>query len=174
MRKTKDIIKTDYFDVLLTLQPYGWTDFYFLVDNRNFEYSISHVFSNPFSEIMEALEILIKEEKETFFILYGEPGGCMFEIKTIPSQQHKVIVSLYDFIESCGFEINFNLMMQFEIKMKQLILIFYLQIKKNFLLLNDKEYSSDRNGHDLIQNFPNFEKIVVDYLKKKQMIPSEE
>lgn len=168
MRSNQTFIQTDDFDILLILEPHGWSDFYLFVEDKKFNSSITHVFTDPYSDVMDSLLDLIKEKNETQFIWYGEPGGCKFEIKTIQNQQHKAIISVYDFDETCGFELNFKLVMQFEVKIKHFILIFYLQLKKNVLLLNDKHFAKIRSANGLLQNFFTFEKAVIDFLQKKK------
>ncbi|MCF2217958.1 hypothetical protein H9Q08_01405 [Chryseobacterium sp. PS-8] len=170
MRNNQKIIQSDELDMLLILLPSGWSEFLLYIHGRSFNYVITHVFNNPYSEIMYAVLDLIQDKWETEFIWYNEPGGCKFEIKRIKDKQHKAIISVYDFEESYGGQLNFKLEIQFEIKIKQFVLLCYLQLKKTYLLLNDKEFSDKRSGAFLVQNFHDFERKVEDFLKKKQMI----
>lgn len=162
--------QTDEFDILLILRSHGWSDFFLIVNHECFEYSISHVFSHPFVDIMKVVTDLINHQNETSFIWYGEPGGIKFEIQRIMTKQHKMVVSVYDFVEAYGYEPKYNTLIEFEIEIKQFVIIFYTQLKKTFMLLNDRQYAHNRDGHDLL-NFHTFERSVIEFLKKEYPTP---
>ena len=159
------MIQTDEFDVLLMIRPHGWSDFFLLVNYERFEYSISHVFSSPFFDIINVLSDLIKQQKETSFIWYGEPGGVKFELQRIISEQNKIVVSVHEFRESHGYEPKYDSVIEFEIKIKQLVTVLYCQLKKNFMLLNDRQFANNRDGYDL-KDFHNFEKSIIEFLNR--------
>jgi hypothetical protein len=159
------MIQTDDFDVLLSLKKHGWTEFVLFVNHERFDYSISHIFSHPFFDIINVITDLIDQRNETTFILYGEPGGLKIELKRIMSEKHKMTVSLYDFTQSYGSVPNYNLVTEFEIKIKQFVTVFYFQLKKNVLLLNDQEFAHNRD-RDGLQNFHKLERSLLEFLKK--------
>ncbi|MFY7845641.1 hypothetical protein [Chryseobacterium gambrini] len=59
MRNNQKIIQSDELDMLLILLPSGWSEFLLYIDGRSFNYVITHVFNNPYSEIMYAVLDLI-------------------------------------------------------------------------------------------------------------------
>lgn len=81
------------------------------------------------------------------------------------TQQNKVIVSINEFTELFYEEPKqFNLIISFEIKLKQLIAIFYFQLQKTHLLLQDKEFSESRTTNFPFQEFHKFEKLAKLFL----------
>ncbi|MFP3592502.1 hypothetical protein [Chryseobacterium sp. SIMBA_038] len=159
-------IQTDNFDILLNLRSYGWSDFYLFVNEKSFEFTISHVFTDPCFDLINTLSDLIIGNSETSFVLQGEPDGVFFEIKKILTQQHKIIISIYNFDGFYNSDSKFNLIIEVEVKTKQFITILYLQLKKIFMLLHDKKFADQREGEWLLQNFHSFEKEIISFLKK--------
>lgn len=157
--------QTDNIDILLTLNPHGWSSCFLFVRDKTFEFAITHIFSDPYADLIQALSNLVNGQKETSFYFYDEPGGQRFEIKRIMTQQNKVIVSINEFTELFYEEPKqFNLIISFEIKLKQLIAIFYFQLQKTHLLLQDKEFSESRTTNFPFQEFHKFEKLAKLFL----------
>ncbi|MET3536448.1 hypothetical protein [Chryseobacterium limigenitum] len=159
-------IQTDNFDILLNLRSYGWSDFYLFVNEKSFEFTISHVFTDPCFDLIKALSDLIHGNPETCFVLQGEPDGVFFDIKKMVTQQHKIMISIHDFDGFYNSDSKLNSIIKMEVKTKQFICILYLQLKKIFMLLHDKKFAEQREGGSLLQNFYSFEKEVISFLKK--------
>ena len=157
--------QTDNIDILLTLNPHGWSSCFLFVRDKTFEFVITHVFSDPYSDLIQALSNLISGQKDTTFYWYGEPGGHRFEIKKLMTQQDKVIVSINEFSELIYEEPKeYELTVTFEIKWRQLIAIFYLQLQKTHFLLRDKQFSENRAKNFPFQEFHKFEKLAKPFL----------
>ncbi|WP_338792576.1 hypothetical protein [Bernardetia sp. MNP-M8] len=165
MTNYNKIEQTDNIDILLTLNSHGWSSCFLFIRNKTFEFTITHVFSEPYLDLIQALSNLINGQKDITFYWYGEPGGCRFEINKIMTQQDKVIVSINEFGESFYEEPKkYDLMVTFEIKVKQLISIFYFQLQKTHFLLQDKQFSENRQKDFPFQEFHKFEKTVKQFL----------
>jgi hypothetical protein len=157
--------QTDDIDILLTLHPHGWSSCFLFVRDKTFEFSITHVFSDPYSDLIQALSNLINGQKDVTFYFFGEPGGQRFEIKKLMTEQHKVLVSINEFSESFDEEPKkYDSTITFEIKLRQLIAIFYLQLQKTYLLLRDKQFSENRANDFPFQEFHKFEKLAKPFL----------
>lgn len=157
--------QTDDIDVLLTLNSHGWSSCFLFIKYKTFEFTITHVFNDPYSDLIQALTNLINGQNEETFYFYGEPGGNRFEVKKIMTQQNKVIVSIYEFLELFYEEQkDYDLTIAFEIKLKQLIAIFYLQLQKTHILLKDKQYSKNRANDFPFHEFNKFEKLAKSFL----------
>lgn len=59
---------------------------------------------------------------------------------------------------------QYSLMITFDIKLKQLITILYLQLKKTHFLLRDKQFSENRSHDFPFQEFHKFEKTAKQFL----------
>ncbi|TAE69513.1 MAG: hypothetical protein EAZ85_12915 [Bacteroidetes bacterium] len=157
--------QNDDIDILLTLNPNGWSSCFLFVRNKVFDFAITHVFSDPYLDLIQALANLIRGEKDTTFYWYCEQGGYKFEIKKLMTQQDTVIVSINEFSELFYSEPKeYELIVTFEIKLKQLITIFYLQLQKTYFLLRDKQFSENRAKNFPFQEFHKFEKLVKPFL----------
>lgn len=153
--------KTDDIDLMLILNPHGWTTCFISIKNEIFELEISQVFGDPFYDLMESLMNIIDNEKETEFNWYGEPGGNRITISKLMTQQNKANILIEEFEESFGKEVkNYEPKMSFEIKIKHLLILFYNQLKKIEMLMKDTEYAVKRKN-----NFPNkqFHKFEIKY-----------
>lgn len=132
---------------------------------RKYEFIISHVFGDPYIDFMDALTKLIKGNNNSTFYWYREPGGEKFEIKRLFEGRDKVCVSITGFNESYEFEIKeYKKIVEFEIKLKNLLTVAYFQLKKTFLLLKDKDYAKDRQKDFPFEDFIKFEQIVKEFL----------
>ncbi|MCE3228581.1 MAG: hypothetical protein K0S32_3132 [Bacteroidetes bacterium] len=162
---------TNDIDILLTLNPHGWSTCYIVKDGKCFELTISHVFGDPYSDLINALTALINNGNEVSFFWYGEPGGEKIEIKRVKDNNHMVNVLVNGFYESYGDLIkDFELTVEFQIKLRQLITLFYLQLRKTFLLLKDKEYSKNRQEDFPFDVYLKFEALVTIYLQSKERL----
>lgn len=159
------IHQTDNIDFLLTLEPGGWSTCVLLVKGLPMVFETTHTFGDPYYDLMQALSGLIRGENEVFFFWYGEPIGVRFLIKRNLTQQHKVIVSIQEFDGAPGEEPKwFDLKIAFEIKLKQLVTIFYFELLKTKCLLKDTQFASSRSLEFPAQAFYQFENLVKPYL----------
>lgn len=165
MTDSNKMKKADDIDILLTLNGHGWSSCFLYAKGKTFEFTITHVFNDPYSDLIQALSNLINGEKEVTFYFYGEPGGQRFDVNKIMTQQDIVKVSIKEFAE-LFYEKNkkYNLTITFEIKLKQLITILYLQLQKTHFLLRDKYFSENRAKDFPFLEFYNFEKLAKPFL----------
>ncbi|MDH4473665.1 MAG: hypothetical protein QE487_13730 [Fluviicola sp.] len=153
-------------DLLLTLNPNGWSTFFLFVKDKTINFSITHVFGDPYSDLIQALSSLIKGEKKVSFYWYAEPGGHRIELQKIMTSQHKVIFSISEFQESFSDEPKeFELKIEFELKLKQLTTLFYLQLHKTYVLLRDSEFAKNRMNDFPFREFHQFEKLASYFLQ---------
>lgn len=160
------ILRTDVFDVLLTPVPYGWSDLHLHIAEKHFHYFITHIFNDPYADLIQSLLDLAAGKNESEFTWHEEPGGCTFRTNKVQDQHHKIKVSLYEFNELCGCIPDYRLACCFEIRTKQWIIIFYLQLKKIFLLFQDKHFAQPRGGEEFLRTFHSFEMAVLKYINK--------
>lgn len=158
--------KTDDIDLLLILNPHGWITFILYIKSKSHEFAVTQVFGNPYIDLIQALQNVINGQNSTEFYWFAEPGGIKFEINRIVNQQNKVNITISEFNESYGKEIkDYEIVVEFEIKIKQLIIIFYNQLKKTEMLLKDSEFLSNRDDFPF-HEFKSFEKKNIEYLSK--------
>ncbi|SIS38174.1 hypothetical protein SAMN05421768_10670 [Chryseobacterium joostei] len=162
MIDTLKMEQTDDIDILLTLNPHGWSTCFLVDKGKAYEFTITHVFSDPYFDLIQVLTSLINGQKFATLFWYGEPGGHRFEFTT----QHDIIlVSVDEFGETFDEEPKLcQLMFLFEIKLKQLITIFYLQLQKTRILLLDKNFAENRERDFPFQEFHKFERLVKQFL----------
>ncbi len=155
----------DDIDILLTLNPHGWSTCFFVNRDDKYEIVITLTFGDPYYDLIMALKKLIKGDNEVSFIWYGEPGGDQIEIKRLANRHDIVIVNINSFSESYGEPIKeFKKQFSFDIKLKQLIIIFYHQLYKINDLMREKSYAKLRSGDFPFNDFIKFEELVKDYL----------
>jgi len=157
--------QTDDFDILLTVNSHGWTNCFLSVKDKKIDLAITHVFGDPYVDLINSLSTLIDGQDNVNFFWYGEPGGHKFEVQKNMTKRDWVTVSIFEFGESFHEEPkSYDLVMDFEVKLKQLVTIFYFQLKKIQLLLQDKQYAKDRAGNFSFEMFHQFERLVKPYI----------
>jgi hypothetical protein len=157
--------KTDDIDLMLILNPHGWTTCFISIKNEIVELEITQVFGNPFFDLMESLMNIIDNKTETEFYWYGEPGGNRIRISELMTQQNKVNIVIEEFEESFGKEVkNYEPKMNFEIKIKHLLILFYNQLKKIEMLMRDTEYSNKRKNDFPNKQFHKFERKFTEFI----------
>ena len=158
--------QTNDLDLLLTLNPNGWSTFVLFIKDKTIDIPITHVFGDPYSDLIQALSSLIEGEKKVSFFWYAEPGGHRIELQKIMTRQHKVIVSISEFQESfCDDPKEYELIIEFELKLNHLITLFYLQLHKTHVLLRDTEFAKDRMNDFPFREFHQFENLVISFLE---------
>lgn len=154
-------------DLLLTLNTTGWSVAHISIDNNVLEYSISHIFNDPYADTIDALLSLIEGYDSSVF-WFDEPYGV--KIKLTIEEEDFIRFTIYNidkesytkikkhdliFVKSCGVDL------------KHLLMVFYFQFKKICVLLEDKEYAINRSRYFPIQKFRQFEAIIKKNYKIK-------
>ncbi len=153
--------KTDEFDIVLALRPHGWSSFYFLIRGNTYELVISHIFSEPYIDLINVLALLIKGEFETEVIWYGEPGGHKINFNRSKERQHEIQISVTFFADSYGrTPAKFEEILAFETIFEQFVINSYAQLKKIYLLMQTKQYSKGRENEFPIGEYQAFEKLL--------------
>jgi hypothetical protein len=156
---------TDDIDLILTLNPHGWSTCWIFIREDHFVLTISHVFGNPYLDFINALTKLIKGHNTASFFWYREPGGEKIEIKKLKERTNIIRVEILSFKESYGHEIReYDQTVEFEIPLINFIILSYLQLKKTYLLLKDKNYSKNRRNDFPYDDFIKFEQIVKEHI----------
>ena len=148
------------------LAEHGWSTCWINVDGKNYEISITHIFSeDPIQECMISLMKIMKGQKWAEFKWYGEPGGERIKIQEVPTEKHMVYVRIDQFASDYGNEIKeVEKGIEFSIKKSLLVTMFYYEFKKISELLRDKQYRENRNSDFHFDSFKLFEKTVLEYL----------
>lgn len=158
--------RNDKIDFLLKLEPHRWSSCWIVADNKPVELCITHIFDDPYTDLMDALVRVIKGERLVTFFWYDEPGGERIEMERDPVQKNLLKVRIDGFYESFGDEIqDFEPTIHFEMKESQFLLQFYFQLKKIETLLKEPSFAKDRQGQFPFQRFRTFESEVKNYLK---------
>ncbi|QNE40020.1 hypothetical protein F1C16_10845 [Hymenobacter sp. NBH84] len=159
---------TDDIDLILTMNPHGWSTCFIYVKGKPYELAITHIFNDPYEDLIQSLISLLHSEKNTEFFWYGEPGGERITITRLESCHDAVLVDVQGFREEWGRKItSFERTVSFEIKLKSLLAIFYMQLKKIFILLKGKSYAKNRHSDFPFQKFIEFEKLVISFLARE-------
>ncbi len=149
------------------LEEHGWSTCWIFANGKLHEMCITHIFEeDPIEECLNALIGIMKGEEERKFIWYGEPGGAQVTIKEIPAKKHMVYFKVEDFGGNYGDVIkDLELSIEFEIKKKQLVRIFYFEFKKISELMKDKNYKENRKHEFPHGKFRDFEKIALEFIE---------
>ncbi|BAZ15406.1 hypothetical protein NIES4071_72780 [Calothrix sp. NIES-4071] len=138
----------DNIDFLYNLQPHGWSTCLLSVNDDIYTFAITHIFSCPIADMIEAIMLINKGAVESEFVFPGEPGGCRWWLRRNDKQHHKVIITISeisDFFTKAEKEQE-EVLVTFEIKKKQLSTLIYFQLSKIAALLEDKSYRDKRVG----------------------------
>jgi hypothetical protein len=158
--------KSDEIDFLLILEQHGWSTCWIVADEKPVELCITHVFNDPYDDLIGALLRVMRKEPLVTFFWYGEPGGERIEIERNPDQQRMLKVRIDGFYESFGEEIkDFEPTIHFEMKESQFLAQFYYQLKKIETLLKEPSFAKDRGGEFPFRRFRAFEEEVKNYLQ---------
>ncbi|MBC6991805.1 hypothetical protein [Hymenobacter sp. BT491] len=156
----------DDIDLLLKLDSDGWSDCFIHVRNKCYKLVITHIFGDPYYDFMHSLMSLINGQQSTTFFWYNEPGGEKIEITKLKSDQNIVIVNIQSFREQFGREIKeLEENICFNVKLNSLLIVSYMQLRKTFLLLKDRDFAQHRNNIFSFQKFIEFENAVKSFLK---------
>lgn len=154
--------QTENIEVLLTLNPHGWSTCFWADKGKIYEFTITPIFSDPYVDLIQVLTNLINGQKFGTLFWYGEQGGHRIEFITQPDM---VFVSVDEFGERFDEEPKLcQLVFLFEIKLKELITIFYFQLQKIRILFLDHDFAENRESNFPFQEFHKFEKLVKQFL----------
>ncbi|MFC6381564.1 hypothetical protein [Psychrobacter glacincola] len=153
------------------LAPYGWSVCWFYKDGRSYEVNISHSFGDdPMVVCMQSLMKIMKGDKSTSFVWYGEPGGNLVILNEIENLSKDVYIKVIDIEVNYGQELNFEELakgraeLEFQINKIQLVRMLYYEFKKIFELMKGKEFSLTRKDEFPFKEFDEFEKTALEYI----------
>lgn len=151
------------------LDEHGWSTCWIYANDKFYEISITHIFQeDPIEECLNSLIGIIKGETKRKFNWYGEPGGEQIIIKEISTKKHMVDFKVKGFVQDYGEVIkNSKISIEFEVKKRQLICMFYFEFKKIAELMKDKHYQLNRKYEFPFKKFKEFEKIALEYIEIK-------
>ena len=163
-----NLLQISDIDLLLSLCPHGWSLARFTIGYEILEFDISHIFNDPYADTMDALLDIMKGQDSSFF-WFSEPLGIKVELKI--GDDNLIYFSIFDIEKEFYHYQEFKdedlkLMKSFKTNFRQLLVLFYYQFKKTCILLEDKEYSANRSKDFPYQKFKEFEKQIINYLKK--------
>ena len=160
--------KTDDIDLMLVLNPHGWGTCIFFIKSKIIELEITLAFGDPIVDLIQSLINIIDNKNEAEFYWFGEPCGNRIRISKIMTQQNKVIISIDEFEESFGNQKkNYETIISFEIKIKHLFILFYNQLEKIQMLMEDVEYANKRKNDFPNEHFHKFKRKFTEYIDRK-------
>jgi hypothetical protein len=68
------LANTDDIDLVLTLNPHGWSTCFIYVDGRSYELTITHVFNDPYEDFIQSLMGLMNGQTSTEFFGMANQG----------------------------------------------------------------------------------------------------
>lgn len=147
----------DDIDLLYVLSPHGWSTCILFIDKHIYELRISHVFSDPIYDFIEAAISLLKGASDIEFTWWDEPGGNRWKIARDSNQRHKVRIVVTEFLSCYGHEIDRErILTEFEIKISHFSALVYYQMAKIAALLKEKSFEKNRSGEF---PYPEFSKL---------------
>ena len=157
--------ENDNLDLMLMLDRHGWSFFWLMVEDRRIEFPITHVIGDPYADLLRALDGLMDRAEDISFVWYTEPGGYWIEIIRVPCLPDNVTVSIYRFEDHIyASREPEEAVIIFETSVLTLVALFYLQLKKTFLLLQNNQFAENRAQYFPFREFMRFEKNALAYL----------
>jgi hypothetical protein len=152
----------DDIDILYVLEPHGWSTCTLYVGDLTYKFDISHVFSEPIYDAIEATIQILKGASEVEFIWWGEPGGNRWTIVRNRDRQHQVKIVITEFSASYGELIkDETTVVEFEIKVSHFSTLIYYQMKKTSVLLREKSFEKNRSGEFPYTEFHKLESFFL-------------
>lgn len=153
------------------LEPHGWSVCWFYKDGRSYGVNISHSFGDdPMVVCMHSLASIMKGEKNTSFIWYGEPGGNLVIFNEMINLSQNAYIKVIDINVDYGQNLNFEELakgraeIELQINKIQLVRMFYYEFKKIFELMKNKEFASTRKDEFPFKEFAEFEKTALEFI----------
>jgi len=78
---------------------------------------------------------------------FDEPGWSIFRVSRNKTQRHILFVEIRTAIDQYGNQ--YEKLVDFRIKQKQLLVIMFYQLKRNFHLLREESFAKGREGVSL-------------------------
>jgi len=132
----------DNIDFSLTLHKHGWTTFLLNINGAIYEIVISSALSSPFYDIKNLLLALLNNEDEIRIKWFEEPGWSVIRVTRGNTERHILSVEVGSCIDQQGND--YKKVVDFKIKFKQLLVIMFYQLKKNYHLLTEKSFAKER------------------------------
>lgn len=150
-------------DILIYLAEHGWSDAAYFINGQMYLFNITHVFNDPYSDAMNALQLLLNKQ-DSSFCWFSEPGGIKIELQRDKCHE-KIHIRIYNIITEQYSSDNITdkdieLITNFDIELRQLLILFYYQFKKTLILLENQEYAKNRSHYFPYDDFIKFEKIL--------------
>ncbi|MCW3464761.1 hypothetical protein [Chitinophaga nivalis] len=132
----------DNIDFSLMLHKHGWITFLINVDGVIHEILVSSVLSSPVYDITNLLLALLNNEDEISVNWFGEPDWSVIRVTRGHTERHILSVEVGSCIDQQGSD--YKKVVDFKIKFKQLLIILFYQLKKNYHLLTEKSFANGR------------------------------
>lgn len=113
----------------------------FYVEGKTHEIAASHVLSNPLGDFTNILLALMNNDKEAGVSFWEEPSWAHMRIVRNEKQHHLLSVELSESEDQQA--LNCRGICKFVIQQKQFLIIALSQLKKIFLLLEDKRSAKE-------------------------------
>ncbi len=131
----------DDIDLLYRLSPSGWSDLVVLHEHDVHQFNITHIFSDPLGDLIALCTDLLKGADACDVRLPDEPGATLIEVRRHADQRHIVSVRLID----CNDKDEQTCVAAFNIKVRQLVDLFYYQFAKLRALSRERRYREARD-----------------------------
>ncbi|NLU96474.1 hypothetical protein [Chitinophaga sp. Ak27] len=152
----------DNIDFSLTLHKHGWTTFLLNVNGAIHVIVISSVLSSPVYDITNLLLALLNNEDEIRINWFEEPGWSVIRVTRSRTERHILSVEVGTCIDQQGND--YRKIVDFKIKFKQLLVILFYQLKKNYHLLTEKSFADGRKSEFPYQLYSKLiKKIAADF-----------
>lgn len=132
----------DNIDFSFTLHKHGWTTLLLNVNGEIHEIVISSVLSSPVYDITSLLLSLLNNENEININWFEEPGWSVIRVTRDNTERHILSVEVGSSIDQQGND--YKKRVDFKIKFKQLLVIMFYELKKNYHLLSEKSFAEGR------------------------------
>ncbi|MEY4483150.1 MAG: hypothetical protein RL693_602 [Verrucomicrobiota bacterium] len=86
--------------VSLRLGEHAWSDLDVWLEDKHYEYCLTHTFSSPLTEIANGLRALSQDEESVSFTLHEEPGSHVWSLKQIVDAKHLLAVTISSYGEN--------------------------------------------------------------------------
>ncbi|SEW51088.1 hypothetical protein SAMN04488122_4121 [Chitinophaga arvensicola] len=134
----------DDIDFLLMLHKHGWTTFLVNLNGTIHQVGASSVLSSPFHDITNMLLSLLNNENEIIIKWFDEPGWNVIHVTRDKTERHILSVEIGSCLDQSGN--GYEKVADFKIKLKQLLVTMFYQLKKNYHLLTEKSFAKGREN----------------------------
>jgi hypothetical protein len=149
----------DEIDLVYRLGKHGWSDLYIISNDEVHAFRITHVISDPMSELIELCCALLRGEDRHWVRLPDEPGGTLIDVVRHKDQRHIISVKAYSCDEWDVTPPSGTLVLSFDMKVRQFVDVMYHQFDKLSSLWKEPSYQRDRG------DFPKAEFLALKKLR---------